>query len=176
MLRQNPVDQNLTEQTDQPKDINDPALSSETGEPGASDTAVATLPESLEITVDEDCLDSERFASLWNIAASTVGGDTERARALASKFLGFLCKHQSPLVVASTTDLTYLDDWFERENALLYNWKVDSDKVDVVSQHAQVPFDFFRSFLDEKKFKPEANYNPRRADRVSWFKNVWNVG
>lgn len=165
------MDQNLTEQTDQ-------QTTSQLDRESATETptAVDALPASLEITVDEDCLDSQRFTSLWNIAASTMGGDTVRARALASKFLGFLCKHQCPLVVASTTDLTYLDEWFERENALLYNWKADSDKVDVVAQHAQVPFDYFRSFLEEKKFRPNANYSPRRADRVHWFKNVWNVG
>lgn len=161
------MDQNLTAQTDQ-------QTTSQLD--GKSATESDALPASLEITVDEDCLDGQRFASLWNIAASTMGGDIEKTRALASKFLGFLCKHQCPLVVASTTDLTYLDEWFERENALLYNWKADSDKVDVVAQHAQVPFDYFRSFLEEKKFRPTVNYSPRRADRVHWFKNVWNVG
>lgn len=171
------MDQNLTEQLDQQTDENKPSQESTSGKPAAVDqSAPAALPASLEITVDEACLDDERFASIWNIAASTVGGDTARARALASKFLGFLCKHQSPLVVASTTDLNYLDEWFERENALLYNWKEDSEKVDVVAQHAQVPFDHFKLFLAEKKFKPDANYSPRRADRTSWFKEVWNVG
>lgn len=171
------MDQNLTEQSDQSTDETTLSQESTSGKSAAVDQSVpAAPPAPLEITVDEACLDGERFASIWNIAQSTVGGDTARARALASKFLGFLCKHQSPLVVASTTDLNYLDEWFERENALLYNWKADSDKVDVVSQHAQVPFDFFRMFLSEKKFKPEANYNPRRVDRVNWFQNVWNVG
>ena len=130
----------------------------------------------LEVTVEPADIDEDQFVSIWNVAASTMGGDSTQTRFLASKFLGFLCKHRCGLLTVSPTDATYLDEWFERDNSLLYDWKPESDKVDVVAQHVHVPFDFFCKFLREHNFQGDKNYSPRRADRVEWFTNDWNVG
>ena len=130
----------------------------------------------LEFKVEPADLDEDQFASLWNVASSTMGGDVVQTRMLASKFLGFLCKHRCALMASTPTDAKYLDEWFERDNSLLYDWKPESEKVDVLSQHVQVPFDLFRNFLIDHKFNAEKNYAPRRADRVEWFTNEWNVG
>ena len=130
----------------------------------------------LEFTVEPTDLDEDQFASLWNVAASTVSGEATQARVLASKLLGFLCKHRCTLLTANPSDAKYLDEWFERDNSLLYDWKPESDKVDVVAQHVQIPFDLFRNFLRDHKFQADKNYSPRRADRVEWFTNDWNVG
>lgn len=129
-----------------------------------------------EITAEPTDLDENQFVSIWNIAASTTGRDANLARMLASKFLSFLCKNRCGFLVVSPTDAKYLDEWFERDNSLLYDWSPESDKIDVVAQHAQVPFDAFVSFLRDKKFTAEQNYNPRRADRVAWFTDDWNIG
>ena len=43
----------------------------------------------LEITVEEGDLDEDQFASVWNIASSTMKGDQEQTRLLASKLIGF---------------------------------------------------------------------------------------
>jgi len=128
------------------------------------------------ITVTEDQLDEDGFVSLWKVAASTVGGDIPQARNLASRLLGFLCKHKCNFVVASSTDINYLEEWFERDNKLLYDWKPASEMVDVVTQHACVPYSAFSSFIRSHKFKPGSNYAPKRADRVAWFTDDWNVG
>ena len=130
----------------------------------------------ITITVDPENLDEAQFASLWNVAAATMGGDHAGARMLASKFLGFLCKKRFPFIVISPTDATYLDEWFERDNGLLYDWKPESEKVDVLSQHAFVPFEIFAKYMIAQKFKPEVNHNPRRAIREEWFQNDWTVG
>ena len=97
----------------------------------------------LEIKIDESDLDEDRFISIWNIANATMEGDAVQARSLASKFIGFLCKHRFAYVVVSPTDAKYLDEWFERDNKLLYDWKPESDKVDVITQHAYVAYDAF---------------------------------
>ncbi len=130
----------------------------------------------LKITIDPEKLDEDNFASLWNVASATMGGDYAQTRMLASKLLGFLCKKRCPFVVITPTDAAYLDEWFERDNSLLYDWKVDSEKVDVLAQHACVPFDVFASFLQTQKFNPAVNHSPRRADRVAWFSEDWTVG
>jgi hypothetical protein len=130
----------------------------------------------IEFTVEPNDFDEDQFVSIWNVAASTMGGDTTQSRFLASKLLGFLCKHRCPLLAASPSDTKYLDEWFERDNSLLFDWKPESDKVDVLSQHVQVPFDLFVNFLREHRFQGDKNYSPRRADRVEWFSNDWNVG
>ena len=80
------------------------------------------------------------------------------------------------MLTANPSDAKYLDEWFERDNSLLYDWKPESEKVDVVAQHVQIPFDLFRNFLRDHKFQADKNYSPRRADRVEWFTNDWNVG
>ncbi|HIF32354.1 MAG: hypothetical protein ABGX07_14565 [Pirellulaceae bacterium] len=132
--------------------------------------------ENLEITSVPTDADEDQFVSLWNVAASTMGGDATQTRYLASKFLGFLCKHRCGLLAVSPTDAKYLDDWFERDNSLLYDWKPESEKVDLLAQHVHVPVDLLRNFLQKHKFQAEKNYSPRRADRVEWFTNDWNVG
>jgi hypothetical protein len=131
---------------------------------------------SLVIKIDPETVDEDGFVSIWNVAATTMGGKTELARVLASKMLGFLCKHQCDFVFASSTDANYLDQWFERDTSLLYDWSPTSEKVDVVTQHAQVPSKALVRFLKEKKFDATKNYSPRRADRVQWFSDQWCIG
>lgn len=131
---------------------------------------------SLVIKIDPETVDPDGFVSIWNVAATTMGGKTELARVLASKMLGFLCKHQCDFVFASSTDANYLDQWFERDTSLLYDWSPASEKVDVVTQHAQVPAKALVRFLKEKKFDAMKNYSPRRADRVQWFSDQWCIG
>ena len=130
----------------------------------------------LVIQFDPETVDSDGFASLWNVAATTMGGKTELARVLAAKLLGFLCKHQCDFVFTSSTDAKYLDEWFERDTSLLYDWSPASEKVDVVSQHAQVPVQALLRFLKDKKFDATKNYSPRRVDRVQWFSDQWCIG
>lgn len=130
----------------------------------------------LEITASEDILDENCFATLWNIASSTMGGDYDQTRQLASRLLNFLCKNRFPYIVASTTDLQYLDDWFERDNKVLYDWSPESEMVDVVSQHASLPFDTLLQFLTNHKFKSDGKYSASRRVRVDWFQSEWNVG
>jgi hypothetical protein len=121
-------------------------------------------------------LDSNGFASIWNIASATAGENLESTRELAARLLCFLCHKKCDFVVVSTTDAEYLDAWFERDNKLLYDWKPESERVDVVSQHAEVPFEAMVGFLANQKFNLKSNYNPKRADRVDWFSNQWNLG
>lgn len=128
------------------------------------------------VKIDEKHLDADRFISIWDIANTTMDGDTTQARLLASKWLGFLCKHRYEHVVVSATDAKYLDEWYERDNKLLNDWKPESDKVDVVAQHACVPYESFLYFLESKKFSIEKKYSPTRANRADWFANDWNVG
>ncbi len=132
--------------------------------------------EGIEVVAPQDNLDEDGFVSLWSIAASSSGGVEEQTRALAAQFLGFLCKHKCDFVVVSTTDAQYLDEWFERDNKLLYNWKFDSETVDVLSQHAEVPYEAFKMFLGNYKFNTAGKYSPKRADRVEWFTDMWSVG
>ena len=132
--------------------------------------------EELEITVDPNDLDENQFVTIWNVAASTMGGGPIPTRNLASKLLGFLCKHRCGFLVASPSDAKYLDEWFERDNSLLYDWSPESETVDVLAQHALVPFDSLVAFLDSKKFAVTKAYRPRRADRAAWFTNDWHVG
>ena len=132
--------------------------------------------ENIEINAKPEDLDEDGFANLWNIASTTCEGDQEKTRALASAFLGFLCKKECDFVVVSTSGADYLDAWFEKDNKILYAWKPDSEMVDVMAQHAEVPYIAFKSFMLNQKFKSTANYSPRRIDRVEWFENKWNVG
>ncbi len=131
---------------------------------------------SVKITVDPEKLDEDRFVSLWNVASATMGGDYAQARILASRLLGFLCKKRCSFVVISPTDAAYLDAWFERDNSLLYDWSLESDKVDILAQHAHVPFDVLSTFLQAEKFDPAVNHNPRRNVREAWFSDDWAIG
>ena len=130
----------------------------------------------LELKADPETLDADGYISLWNVASASLGGDTALARELAGKLLGFLCKHRCGFVVISSTDASYLDERFERDTSLLYNWKPDSEMVDILSQHAQAPYESLKKFLVAKKFNASKNYSPKRADRVEWFTEDWNVG
>ena len=132
--------------------------------------------ENVEIKASPDDLDEDGFVSLWNIAATSCEGDLTRTRALASALLGFLCKKDCDFIVTSTTNAQYLDSQFEKDNKVLYAWKADSEMVDLVAQHAEVPYEAFKTFLVNQKFSPTVNYSPRRADRVAWFKEKWCVG
>ena len=137
---------------------------------------MTTEQAEFSIKVEDSNLDENGFASIWNIASATMDGDSVQARALASRFIGFLCKHRCDFLIVSPSDAKYLDEWYERDNALLNDWKPESDKVDVITQHAHVPYDFFVRFLQDKKFSHEKNYSPTRANRVDWFTNDWSVG
>jgi hypothetical protein len=131
---------------------------------------------SSSLTFEPEDVDPDGFISLWNIAAATVGRDPKQARHLASKMLSFLCNKRCPFVVSSTTDVEYLDEWFERDNKLLYDWSPESDRVDVITQHAHVPAELVLKFLQANKFDPTSNFNPRRAVRLAWFSDDWSVG
>jgi hypothetical protein len=137
---------------------------------------VVTIDPNAVIRYDADSLDADGFVSLWNVASATMNADLILTRALAARFLGFLCKHQCSFVVTSSSDAKYLDERFERDNKLLYNWAIDSETVDVMSQHAYVPAVSFLNYLKTKKFDPTSNYSPRRLDRVKWFTDEWCVG
>lgn len=137
----------------------------------SSDTATA-----FELKVSPENLDETGFASLWNIASETCEGDLEKTRALAARLLCFLCQKGCNFVVVSTTDAEYLDAWFERDTKLLYDWKPESEKVDVLAQHAEVPFEALVPFMSNYKFSLTTNYSPKRADRIEWFTNAWSVG
>jgi hypothetical protein len=131
---------------------------------------------SVEIKSSPEHMDEDGFVSIWNIASASCDGDLNKTRALASQFLGFLCKKNCSFVLVSTTDAEYLDAWFERDNKLLYDWNADSEMIDVVTQHAEVPFQSFVFFLEHNRFNPTAKHAPRRADRVEWFREQWCVG
>lgn len=137
----------------------------------SADSAATSL-----VRVNQDDLDSSGFASIWNIASASRDGNVEETRAFAASLLCFLCQKECDFVVISTTDAEYLDAWFERDSTLLYNWKPDSERVDVLSQHAEVPFEALVHFLGNKNYSPERNYSPKRALRVEWFSNQWNLG
>ena len=132
--------------------------------------------DDFQVVANPDILDQDSFATIWNVASSTMGGDLTKTRELASKFLNFLCKNRFEFIVASNTDLEYLDDWFQRDNKVLYDWTAESEMIDVVAQHANVPFEAFVNFLAAYGFDPESEYKPKRADRVEWFQSEWNVG
>ena len=130
----------------------------------------------IEIKATETDADEDGFISIWNIASASCEGNLDKTRALAAQFLGFLCKKDCDFVIVSTTDAEYLDAWFERDNKLLYDWKPESETVDVLAQHAEVPREPFLSYLTNQKFNPKTKYSPKRADRVEWFTNKWSIG
>lgn len=139
--------------------------------------AVAVDPLSaVKLRIDPETVDEAGYVSIWNVASATVAGDTVLARALASRLLGFLCKHQCDFVVTSSTDARYLDEWYERDQGLLNDWAPTSEKVDVLSQHAQVPGQALLRLLRSKGFDPTKVYSPKRADRAKWFSEGWSIG
>jgi hypothetical protein len=133
-------------------------------------------PAPFQLRVSDEDMDSDGFASLWNIAAATGNGELAETRAIASSLLRFLCHKKCDFVVVSTTNAEYLDQWFERETSLIYDWKPESEKVDVMTQHAEVPFAALVTFLENNRYSPTSKHSPKRADRVEWFTNQWSVG
>ncbi|XZE54105.1 hypothetical protein SH139x_000053 [Planctomycetaceae bacterium SH139] len=130
----------------------------------------------VEITFLPSDVDEDGFISIWNVAATSCGNDTVAARQLAASLLCFLCKKKCDFVVTSSSNAEYLTDWFERDNKLLYDWKPESEFVDIVAQHAEVPADTLLLFLKNKKFDPAAKYTATRASRVEWFEQQWCTG
>lgn len=141
-----------------------------------SDTTEKVAITANEIKISPDDVDSDGFISIWNIASCTCDGDIVATRELASKLLLFLCKKQSTLVVTSSSNANYLDAWFEREKKLLQDWKPESEFVDVVAQHAEVPADACLRFLKFEKFRSTSKYTATRAQRKLWFEEMWSVG
>lgn len=132
--------------------------------------------EEIDFKISQDDQDEHSFVTLWNIASATCEGKLEETRALASKLLNFLCKRDCDFVICSSANIEYLDEKFESDNKILYDWKAESEHVDIISQHAEVPGKAFMSFLKTHKFNPVTKYNPRRADRVEWFNERWSIG
>ena len=145
----------------------------ETAEDSTPET-VATKLSSVTLTTGE--LDEDGFTSIWNFASASTGGDIEVTRALASKLLLFLCKKKCDFVVTSSNNAEYLTNWFERDSKLLYDWKPESEFVDVVSQHAEVPGETLLKYLNNKGFSLDGKYTATRSDRVAWFQELWCVG
>ncbi len=130
----------------------------------------------IEFKASPENMDEDGFVSIWNIASESCDGDLDKTRALAAQFLGFLCKKNCDFVLVSTTDAEYLDAWFERDNRLLYDWNPDSEMIDVMTQHAEVPFKSFLFFLEHNRFNPTVKHAPKRSDRVEWFREQWCIG
>ena len=151
-------------------DDSDDALDSD----DTDDAEVVEEVVPLSISLGE--VDEDGFASIWSIAAASTGGEQDATRALAARLLLFLCKKKCEFVVTSSNNAEYLQNWFERDPKLLYDWKPESEFVDVVSQHAEVPGETLLLFLGNKGFNPEGKYNATRAERVSWFQEAWCVG
>ncbi len=135
-----------------------------------------STPLKITISVPEDDVDSDGFITLWNFAAHCCGDELVATRDLAAKLLCFLCKKNCEFVVTSSTNAEYLDAWFERDNKLLYDWKPESESVDVVAQHADVPATGLAMFLKNNGFDPSKSYTATRAVRLNWFREMWCVG
>ncbi len=128
------------------------------------------------IKADPSDIDADGFVSIWNVASNACKKNTDEARVLSAKLLCFLCKKQCDFVVTSGNNAEYLDQWFERDTKLLYDWKPESETVDVLAQHAEVPHDALLSFLENNKFSADGNYTATRANRLQWFQEMWCVG
>jgi hypothetical protein len=145
-----------------------------TASPTPSPDAPPTGPTKVVILASD--VDSDGFVSIWSIASATCGGETIPTRGLAARLLIFLCKKKSTMVVTSSANASYLDSWLERDKKLLQDWKPESEFVDVVAQHAEVPADACLKFLDNEGFNFTSNYTATRAQRLEWFTEMWSVG
>jgi hypothetical protein len=162
----------------------EPSLAGRVAEQPSEDPPFVIPPEptlndrlaAIRLELAPGVVDDDGYASIWNFVAACADDDSLLARNLAGKILCFLCKHDCDFVVTSSTDARYLDDWFERDPALLYDWSPASDRVDVVAQHAQVPGQALVRFLKQHRFDATKVYNPRRSDREKWFREGWCVG
>ncbi len=130
----------------------------------------------VEVTIKSEDLDSDGFISIWNVAASSCGGDLKATRQLAANLLCFLCKKRCDFVVTSSTNLEYLTSKYERDAKLFGDWKPESENVDIVAQHADVPGEILLKYLRKNKFNPASKYAANRNSRVEWFQNDWCVG
>lgn len=142
----------------------------------AEPVAEEVKPALSDVKVVMGEVDEDGFASIWSIAAASTGGDNVLTRALASKLLLFLCKKKCDFVVTNSNNAEYLTNWFERDTKLIYDWKPESEFVDVVTQHAEVPGETLMLFLQNKGFSTDGKYNATRAERVAWFQDMWCVG
>lgn len=162
----------------------EPSLAGPVAEQPLADPPFVIPPEptlndrlaAIRLELASGLVDDDGYVSIWNFVAACADDDSSLARNLAGKILCFLCKHDCDFVVTSSTDARYLDDWFERDHALLYDWSPTSDRVDVVAQHAQVPGQALVRFLKQHRFDATKVYNPRRSDREKWFREGWCVG
>ena len=138
-----------------------------------------TLTQSAVLSIDSQKVDADGFIRLWDLAACTPTGDKRsdsETRVLAGKLLGFLCKLRYENVLVTQHAATYLQDRFERNEQVLYNWSPETDNIDLVAQHIEVPAQEVIKLLAKKRFDPQENYNPRRSSRLEWFNNDWKVG
>lgn len=162
----------------------EPSLAGRVAEQPSEDPPFVIPPEptlndrlaAIRLELAPGVVDDDGYVSIWNFVAACADDDSSLARNLAGKILCFLCKHDCDFVVTSSTDARYLDDWFERDHALLYDWSPTSDRVDVLAQHAQVPGQALVRFLKQHRFDATKVYNPRRSDREKWFREGWCVG
>ncbi len=162
----------------------EPSLAGRVAEQPSGDPPFVIPPEptlndrlaAIRLELAPGVVDDDGYVSIWNFVAACADDDSSLARNLAGKILCFLCKHDCDFVVTSSTDARYLDDWFERDQALLYDWSPTSDRVDVLAQHAQVPGQALVRFLKQHRFDAIKVYNPRRSDREKWFREGWCVG
>lgn len=160
-----------TEET--PADSNEEQVGESVVEPVAEESK----PTLSDVKVKLGEVDEDGYISIWNVAAaSTEGEEIELTRALASKILLFLCKKKCEFVVTNSNNAEYLTNWFERDTKLIYDWKPESEFVDVVTQHAEVPGETLMLFLQNKGFSTDGKYNATRAERVAWFQDMWCVG
>lgn len=135
-----------------------------------------SAPELPNVEFSDEAISEDGFITIWNAAAASAGGNPETTRALACRLLLFLCKKDCDFVVTSSTTAEYLDSQFEKDNKVLYDWKPDSEKVDLIAQSAEVPAKALREYLKNEKFDPSVNHSATRAKRVEWFQNRWSVG
>lgn len=133
-------------------------------------------PAADDFKVAPDSLDEHGFATVWNIVSETVGDDLTQVREVAGRLMGFLCKHDCDFILTSSANAEYLDGKFEQDKKLLHDWKSESEMVDIITQHAEVHFETLKLFLANRRYKPDANYSPTRANRKEWFENTWKVG
>lgn len=154
----------------------DPMTTEPTKEAETAEAKPIETPPEIVLQYNKEDVDEHGFTSVWNIASAICDNDLAQTREMAGRILGYLCRKEYEHVLVSSVDAQYLDEWFERDKAILYNWKADSETTDAITQHAQVPAASLISFLKRERFKPTANYSPRRADRVAWFQEKWGIG
>jgi hypothetical protein len=140
---------------------------------------MSTMTQADLVGVDSQKVDADGFIKLWDLAACKGDGEKrsdDETRELAGKLLGFLCKLRYENVLVTQHAANYLQDRFERNEGVLFNWSPDTDNIDLIAQHIEVPAQEVVKLLAKKRFDPQENYNPRRSSRLEWFNNDWKVG